>query len=242
MTYGSDLLSRQGRTLGSKGHFGGFARVPGPAQYEAPYGNVLIGAYALAAQRHMHEYGTTPEQLAEIAVGVREHAALNPDALYQDPITMDDVVSSRMIPDPLLPGPPPSCAGRSSRCERRRAGSAERLTCGYRSLQGQPTDGPRPSDCGVLESGEGCGMPSSRDPNSVMRAALPPHGVCSSATREFVVSSRPATDAPFCSAALATRSGSMMPMSIMFPKRPSRASKPSSTPSWLVRSTTSSPE
>jgi acetyl-CoA acetyltransferase len=101
MTYGSDLLSRQGRTLGSKGHFGRSARVPGPAQYEAPYGNVLIGAYAMAAQRHMHEYGTTPEQLAEIAVAVREHAALNPDALYRDPITVDDVVSSRMIADPL---------------------------------------------------------------------------------------------------------------------------------------------
>ena len=90
--------------------------MPGPAQYEAPYGNVLIGAYAMAAQRHMHEYGTTPEQLAEIAVGVREHA----DALYRDLITVDDVVSSRMIADPLQPGPPPSCAGRSSRCERRR--------------------------------------------------------------------------------------------------------------------------
>jgi acetyl-CoA acetyltransferase len=101
MTYGSDLLSRQGRTLGSRGHFGGSARVPGPMQYEAPYGNVLIGAYAMAAQRHMYEYGTTPEQLAEIAVAVRQHAALNPDALYRDPITVDDVVSSRMIADPL---------------------------------------------------------------------------------------------------------------------------------------------
>ncbi|MGH9231085.1 MAG: thiolase C-terminal domain-containing protein, partial [Acidimicrobiales bacterium] len=57
--------------------------------------------YAMAAQRHMHEYGTTPEQLAEIAVGVREHATLNPDALYRDLITVDDVVSSRMVADPL---------------------------------------------------------------------------------------------------------------------------------------------
>src|ERR687892_534230 len=101
MTYGSDLLSRQGRMLGSKGHFRGAARVPGAMQYEVPYGNVLIGAYAMAAQRHMHEYGTTPQQLAEIAVAVREHASLNPDALYRDPITVDDVVSSRMVADPL---------------------------------------------------------------------------------------------------------------------------------------------
>ena len=49
----------------------------------------------------MHEFGTTSEQLAEIAVGVREHAALNPDAMYRDPLTVDDVLSSRMIADPL---------------------------------------------------------------------------------------------------------------------------------------------
>jgi acetyl-CoA acetyltransferase len=101
ITYGSDLLSSQGRTLGSKGFFAEGARVPGPTQFEAPYGNVLIGAYAMAAQRHMHEYGTTSEQLARIAVTVRDHAARNPNALYRDPITVDDVVSSRMIADPL---------------------------------------------------------------------------------------------------------------------------------------------
>ena len=49
----------------------------------------------------MHEYGTTSEQLAEIAVGVREYAGMNPDAMYRDPISVDDVVSSRMIADPL---------------------------------------------------------------------------------------------------------------------------------------------
>ena len=53
-------------------------RVGGPAQFEAPYGNTLVGAYAMAARRHMHEFGTTSEQLAEIAVGVREYAGLNP--------------------------------------------------------------------------------------------------------------------------------------------------------------------
>jgi acetyl-CoA acetyltransferase len=53
------------------------------------------------AMRHMHEFGTTSEQLAEIAVGVREFAGLNPNAIYRDPITVDDVVDSRMIADPL---------------------------------------------------------------------------------------------------------------------------------------------
>jgi acetyl-CoA acetyltransferase len=53
------------------------------------------------AKRHMHEYGTTSEQLAEIAVGVREFAGLNPNAMYKDPITVEDVLDSRMIADPL---------------------------------------------------------------------------------------------------------------------------------------------
>ena len=55
----------------------------------------------MAARRHMHEFGTTIEQLAEIAVSTRYNASLNPDAYYRDPITIEDVQSSRMIADPL---------------------------------------------------------------------------------------------------------------------------------------------
>ena len=47
-------------------------------EYEAPYGPLVPTLYALVAQRHMHEYGTTPEQMAEVAVAIRGHAALNP--------------------------------------------------------------------------------------------------------------------------------------------------------------------
>jgi acetyl-CoA acetyltransferase len=101
MTYGSDLLSRSGRMLGSRGHFGEGTRVAGLPQYEVPYGNNLIGSYAMAARRHMHEFGTTPEQLAEIAVATRAHAASNPNAMHRDPITVDDVVGSRIVADPL---------------------------------------------------------------------------------------------------------------------------------------------
>lgn len=101
VTYGSDLLSRTGRTLGTRTFGRPDARVEGPTQFEAPYGNVIVGAYAMAAQRHMHEYGTTSKQLAEIAVAVRRHAALNPNALYRDPIAVEDVLASRMIADPL---------------------------------------------------------------------------------------------------------------------------------------------
>jgi acetyl-CoA acetyltransferase len=101
MTYGSNLLSRQGRTLGTRGFRGAGEVTPGPAQYEAPYGNVLVGAYAMIAQRHMAQFGTTSEQLAEIAVAVREHAQMNPNARYRDPLTVDDVLASRMVADPL---------------------------------------------------------------------------------------------------------------------------------------------
>jgi acetyl-CoA acetyltransferase len=101
VTYGSDQLSKMGRMLGTGGFQRPGQRVTGPIQYEAPYGNSLVGAYAMHAMRHMHEFGTTSEQLAEIAVGVREYAALNPHAIYRDPITVDDVINSRMIADPL---------------------------------------------------------------------------------------------------------------------------------------------
>jgi acetyl-CoA acetyltransferase len=100
VTYGSNYLSGLGRTLGTRG-FSDSQKVQEGLQYEAPYGNPVVGAYALVAQRHMHEYGTTPEQLAEIAVGVREYASMNPNAIYRKPMTVDDVLSSRMIADPL---------------------------------------------------------------------------------------------------------------------------------------------
>lgn len=100
MTYGSDLLTTSGRDPGFGRREAG-ERVPGALQYEAPWGNTLIGAYAMAAQRHMHEYGTTSEQLAEISVACRTHAALNPNAQYSKPISVEDVLSSRMIADPL---------------------------------------------------------------------------------------------------------------------------------------------
>ncbi|HEX3566147.1 MAG TPA: acetyl-CoA acetyltransferase [Acidimicrobiales bacterium] len=73
----------------------------GPQQWEAPYGHTLISKYAMAARRHMHEYGTTLEQLAEIAVSARANAADNPEASYREPITVDDVLSGPMIAAPF---------------------------------------------------------------------------------------------------------------------------------------------
>ena len=71
-------------------------------QFETPFG--LAGpptGYALAAARHMHEFGTTSEQLAEVAVATRKWAALNPRATMRDPLTVADVLASRMISWPL---------------------------------------------------------------------------------------------------------------------------------------------
>ena len=98
VTYGSVQLSAMGRKLGTGG---GTGLPSGPMAFDALWGNTLVGNYALAAQRHMHEFGTTSEQLAEIAVTMRAHAGANPMAQYRDPITVDDVLSSRMIADPL---------------------------------------------------------------------------------------------------------------------------------------------
>ena len=69
--------------------------------FERMYGLTTAGSYALAAQRHMHEFGTTSEQLAEIRVAASYHAQYNENALYRDPVTVEDVVESRVITDPL---------------------------------------------------------------------------------------------------------------------------------------------
>jgi acetyl-CoA acetyltransferase len=82
-----------------------FQRPPGPnpmVEWELPYGmRMPMGPYALAASRHMAEFATTSEQLAEIAVSTRAWAALNPRARYRDPITVEDVLASPTQSSPL---------------------------------------------------------------------------------------------------------------------------------------------
>ncbi|HEY0917618.1 thiolase [Devosia sp.] len=73
-----------------------------PMTFEAPYRpRNPIGAYAMATARHMHQYGTTREQLAEVAVAARKWAQLNPDAQMRDELTVSQVLASRMVCDPL---------------------------------------------------------------------------------------------------------------------------------------------
>lgn len=98
LTYGSTTradLKRKLRTANLT--FGG----RGPEQFDVPYGHTLISRYAMAAMRHMHEYGTTVEQLAEIAVSTRYNASLNPDATHRDLLTIDEVQGAPMMADPL---------------------------------------------------------------------------------------------------------------------------------------------
>jgi acetyl-CoA acetyltransferase len=72
------------------------------SQFQAPYGvSTPIGQYAMAAARHMYQYGTTSEQLAEIAVAARKWAQLNPKAWIREPLTVQDVLDSPMVSDPL---------------------------------------------------------------------------------------------------------------------------------------------
>lgn len=70
--------------------------------YETPFKPFLpSSAYALAASRHMHEFGTTREQLAAVAVAAREWALMNPVAWEKKPLTIDGVLSARMVSHPL---------------------------------------------------------------------------------------------------------------------------------------------
>ncbi|OZI51038.1 thiolase [Bordetella genomosp. 4] len=73
-----------------------------PQPFEQPYEPISpITSYALAAARHMHEYGTTRRDLAEVAVAARQWAQLNPEAAMRDALTIEDVMGARMVSDPL---------------------------------------------------------------------------------------------------------------------------------------------
>ena len=71
------------------------------APFENPYGPATANMYAMCAMRHMHQYGTTSEQLAWIKVAASHHAQHNPHAMLRDVVTVEDVVNSPMIADPL---------------------------------------------------------------------------------------------------------------------------------------------
>lgn len=95
-------LIAYGSTQRSLLRSGGVIPQEPPSAYEEPYNPMMpISAYALAASRHMHEFGTTREQLAEIALAARQWAVMNPKAWSQTPTTLDELLAAPMISDPL---------------------------------------------------------------------------------------------------------------------------------------------
>ena len=100
----SNIRRARGRTTGaaSQAAMAASGTVAPRLEWETPFGMLSpVGGYALAASRHIAQYGTTSEQLAQIAVSTREWAALNPKARYHDPLTVADVVASPLQASPL---------------------------------------------------------------------------------------------------------------------------------------------
>lgn len=92
IAYGSTQRSESGKLVGIRGY----------DPLITPFGpRMPVGAYALAASRHMYEFGTTREQLASVAVAARQWALLNPVAWEKEPLTIDEVLNSRMVAHPF---------------------------------------------------------------------------------------------------------------------------------------------
>ena len=93
IAYGSNQASIAGKLVPSTSR---------PSAWETPYRPLRpISSYALAAARHMHEFGTTREHLGEVAISARKWAQLNPDATARGELTMAQYLSARMVSDPL---------------------------------------------------------------------------------------------------------------------------------------------
>lgn len=100
----STVLITHGESGRSRVGMGGWGRAPQmlSAQFEEPYG--VAGPptrFTIPILRHMHEFGTTHEQMASVAVATRKWAELNPRAMMREPITVDDVLESRLIAYPV---------------------------------------------------------------------------------------------------------------------------------------------
>jgi len=99
------LITLAGRPRAEGRAKGALARTDNPQQpdfqWEQPYGLAVLNVYAMVARRHMHEYGTTAEQLAWVKVAASHHAQHNPNARLRDLVTVEEVVGSPLVCDPL---------------------------------------------------------------------------------------------------------------------------------------------
>jgi acetyl-CoA acetyltransferase len=102
LVYRSVTESTAAADTGRRGIGAGSREISGFAAFLIPFGAMSAANWlALYARRHMHEFGTTREQLAQIALNDRRHAALNPQAIYREPMTMSDYMSARMVSEPF---------------------------------------------------------------------------------------------------------------------------------------------
>jgi len=94
-----DRADHAGRKAAHRRHAA--ARAGAEVDFEAAYGATTHNIYGMCAMRHMHDYGTTSEQLAWIKVAASHHAQYNPHAMLKEVVTVEDVLNSPMISDPL---------------------------------------------------------------------------------------------------------------------------------------------
>ena len=99
------LITLAGRPRSEGARTGITVRDDSPAQpdlqWEYPFGATTVNLYAMCAMRHMYEFGTTSEQLAWIKVAASNHAQHNPNAMLRNVVTVEEVVHSPMVADPL---------------------------------------------------------------------------------------------------------------------------------------------
>jgi len=99
------LITLAGRPRSEGMAIGTAPRAGNPAQpdlqFEFPYAPTIVNMYAMCAQRHMHEYGTTSEQLAWIKVAASQHAQFNEHAMLRDVVTVEQVLESPIVASPL---------------------------------------------------------------------------------------------------------------------------------------------
>jgi acetyl-CoA C-acetyltransferase len=99
------LVTLAGRPRSEGVPKGGLRRADSPVQpdyqWETPFGMTILNVYGMVAMRHMYEFGTTSEQLAWVKVAASHHAQHNPNALLRDVVSVEDVLNSAMVADPL---------------------------------------------------------------------------------------------------------------------------------------------
>ena len=133
-------------------------------QWTLPFGAPSAANWiGMMAQRHFHEFGTTREQLAQIALNGRRNAALNPNAIYRDPMTLDDYLNVRMVSTPLC----------LYDCDVPADGSAPRSSCRAADTAGRPAP--------AAGAGRGRGLGAARP--TVLGPVRRPHHDGRSATR-----------------------------------------------------------